>query len=126
MGHSLQAVGMLVEAGSGVLAVPLSARIHEGLVWCNARKKTLYVKMLELLESVTDEPFSFVADAYYAVRPMLAGLRGNGNHLVTRVKTNAVGASSYVHTGPRKKGTATQIRRAYSARPAAQKKRENV
>src|SRR6202011_4463511 len=32
MGHSLQAVGLLVHAAQSVFAVPLAARIHEGLV----------------------------------------------------------------------------------------------
>src|ERR1700674_4553354 len=33
MGHSLQAVGLLVHAAQSVFSVPLAARIHEGLVW---------------------------------------------------------------------------------------------
>ena len=32
MGHSLQAVGLLVHAAQSVFSVPLAARIHEGLV----------------------------------------------------------------------------------------------
>jgi hypothetical protein len=35
MGHSLQAVALLVNAASSVFAVPLAIRIHEGLVWSN-------------------------------------------------------------------------------------------
>ena len=35
MGHSLQAVSLLVQAASSVFAVPLAARIHEGVVWSN-------------------------------------------------------------------------------------------
>lgn len=125
MAHSLQAVGMLVHAGGGVLAVPLSVRIHEGLVWCNARKKSLYTKMLELLETVSDEPFCFVADAYYAVRPMLTGLRNNDNIFITRVKSNAVAYLPYIHSGPRKRGRP----RKYGERitlASLRKKREGV
>src|SRR5229473_5864404 len=33
MGHSLQAIGLLVHAAQSVFSVPLAARIHEGLVW---------------------------------------------------------------------------------------------
>src|SRR3981081_1125835 len=33
MGHSMQAVGLLVHAAQSVFSVPLAARIHEGLVW---------------------------------------------------------------------------------------------
>src|SRR3970282_1517033 len=35
MGHSLQAVSLLVHAAKSVFAVPLAIRIHEGLVWSN-------------------------------------------------------------------------------------------
>ncbi len=35
MGHSLQAVSVLVQAAQSVFAVPLAVRIHEGLVWSN-------------------------------------------------------------------------------------------
>src|SRR6202162_2496639 len=40
MGHSLQAVGLLVQAAQSVFAVPLAARIHEGLVWSNRDQRT--------------------------------------------------------------------------------------
>ena len=35
MGHSLQAVSLLVLAEQSVVAVPLILRIHEGIVWSN-------------------------------------------------------------------------------------------
>lgn len=39
MGHSFQAVSVLVRAvGGHIAAVPLVARIHEGLVWSNREK----------------------------------------------------------------------------------------
>jgi hypothetical protein len=106
MAHSLQAVSMLVYAGSGVIAVPLAMRIHEGLIWCNAHKQTLLTKMLTLLGNVTagDDPYIFVADAYYAARVIINGLLAHGNHLVTRVKRNAVGYVPHVHHGARKRG----------------------
>ena len=37
MGHSLQAVSVLVQAAKSVLAVPLAIRIHEGRVWATGR-----------------------------------------------------------------------------------------
>jgi hypothetical protein len=40
MGHSLQAVSLLVHAAQSVFAVPLAARIHEGLVWSNRDKRS--------------------------------------------------------------------------------------
>jgi hypothetical protein len=75
-------------------------RIHEGLVWSNRDKRTLLDKMLDLLQIVAiADPFYFVADAYYAARKVVKGLRKQGNHLVTRVKSNAV---AYLPAGPAK------------------------
>jgi len=91
MGHSLQAVALLVHAASSFFAVPLALRIHEGLVWSNRDKRTLLDKMLGLIETLTiTDPFYFVADAYYAAGKIVKGLLKQGNHLVTRVKSNAV------------------------------------
>ena len=91
MGHSMQAVGLLVHAAKSVFSVPLAVRIHEGLVWSNRDKRSLLDKMLGLLDILAIEaPFYFVADAYYAAGKMVSGLLEQGNHLVTRVKSNAV------------------------------------
>ena len=105
MGHSMQAVSMLVQAAQSVFAVPLAVRIHEGLVWSNRDRRTLLDKMISLLGIVAvKEPFYFVADAYYAARKIVKGLRDQDNHLVTRVKSNAVAYAPYVQQGPRKRG----------------------
>jgi hypothetical protein len=91
MGHSLQAVGVLVQAAENVVAVPLAARIHEGLIWSNRDRRTLLDKMLALLGIVAmRDPFYFVADAYYAAHKIVNGLLEQNNHLITRVKSNAV------------------------------------
>ena len=67
MGHSLQAVSLLVQAAASVFAVPLAIRIHEGVVWSNRDRRTLLDKMLALLGIVAiAQPCYFVADAYYA------------------------------------------------------------
>jgi len=104
-GHSLQAVSALVHAADSVFAVPLAIRIHEGLVWSNRDRRTLLDKMLALLGIVAiAEPFYFVADAYYAAHKIVTGLLKQGNHLVTRVKSNAVAYTAYQQRGPRKSG----------------------
>jgi hypothetical protein len=100
MGHSLQAVALLVHAASSFFAVPLALRIHEGLVWSNRDQRTLLDKMLGLIETLTiADPFYFVADAYYAAGKIVKGLLKEGNHLVTRVKSNAV---AYLPVEPKK------------------------
>ena len=106
MGHSMQAVGLLVHAAKSVFCVPLAVRIHEGLVWSNRDKRTLLDKMLGLLDILAIKvPFYFVADAYYAVGKMVRGLLKQGNHLVTRVKSNTVAyAAATPKKGQKKKG----------------------
>jgi len=91
MGHSCQAVSVLAQGLQSVVAIPLAARIHEGLVFSNRDKRTLLDKMVELLGTLElDVPFYFVADAYYASRKIALPLLDAGNHLITRVRNNAV------------------------------------
>jgi hypothetical protein len=90
MGHSCQAIALLVGALENFFAVPLACRIHEGLVFSNRDKKTLIDKMISMFNSLNlTELFYFVADAYYANRKMAKGMMLNGHHLISRVKSNA-------------------------------------
>ena len=90
-GHSCQAVAVLAQALSSVWAIPLACRIHEGVVFSNRDKRTLLDKMVLLIDSLgMTEPFYFVGDAYYATGNIVRGLLANGNHLVTRGKSNSV------------------------------------
>jgi len=105
MGHSLQAVSVLVQAAESVFAVPLAIRIHEGLVWSNRDTRTLLDKMLTLLRIVEiRQPFYFVADAYYASQKIITGLLDQNHHLVTRVRSTAVAYTLYNHQGAKKRG----------------------
>ena len=91
MGHSFQAVGILVGALNNVFAVPLVSRIHEGVVFSNRDTKTLLDKMVSLIESLEIcEPFYFIADAYYATGKIVKKLLKKGDHLITLVRSNAV------------------------------------
>jgi hypothetical protein len=91
MGHSFQAIAILVGALNNVFAVPLVSRIHEGLVFSNRDQRTLLDKMVSLIESLQiSEPFYFIADAYYATGKIVIKLLQKGNHLITLVKANAV------------------------------------
>ena len=90
-GHSCQAVAVLTQALSSVFALPLVCRIHEGVVFSNRDQRTLLDKMVLLIDSIgLKEPFYFVADAYYATGKIVRGLLAQGNHLITRVKSNSV------------------------------------
>jgi hypothetical protein len=91
MGHSCQALCVLVGCGKNFFAVPIISRIHEGLVSSNRSKATLFDKMIKLLLSLQlSVPYYLVADAYYATGKIVLGLLQSGNHLISRVRSNAV------------------------------------
>lgn len=90
MGHSCQALALLAKVGRFHHAIPLCARIHEGLVFSNRDKRTLLDKLLLLLATLQlTEPVLLVADAYYCGRKVIRGLLDQGGHLVSRLRKNA-------------------------------------
>ncbi|GFP42856.1 hypothetical protein HKBW3C_01980 [Candidatus Hakubella thermalkaliphila] len=91
MGHSCQAVALLAGTLKSVFAIPLISRIHQGLIFSNQDQRTLLDKMILLIDALNiAAPFYFIADAYYASRVIILGLTEKGNHLLTRVRNNAV------------------------------------
>jgi hypothetical protein len=90
MGHSCQAVSVLVQAVGGCLAVPLACRIHEGLVFSNRWRRTLLDKLVGLLFDLgLENSFYLIADAYYASGKVALPLLDQGHHLVSRLRSNA-------------------------------------
>jgi hypothetical protein len=63
MGHSCQTISVLVKAGISFFAVPLVSRIHEGLVFSNRDRRTLFDKILIIFGMVVDSNtlFYFIA-----------------------------------------------------------------
>ncbi len=105
MGHSCQAVSVLAGGLRSVVAIPLAARIHEGVVFSNRCKRTLLDKMVGLVEELSiDAPYYFVGDAYYASKKVALPLLEKGNHLVTRVKSTAVAYFPAEPVAQRKRG----------------------
>ena len=99
MGHSLQAVAVLAQRAGVYRAVPLAARIHEGVVWSNRDRRTLLDKLGALLVGLPwDQAVAVVADAYYAAGKFARALLQADHHLVTRVRTHAV---AYFPPSPR-------------------------
>jgi len=94
MGHSLQALSLLVQtACAQVAAVPLASRIHEGVVFSNRDSSTLLDKLVALLMQVVapmGRKVLLVADAYYASGKVVTPLLAQGHHLISRAKSNAV------------------------------------
>ena len=91
MGHSFQAISVLIKAADSHFAVPLAARIHEGLVFSNRSLRTLLDKMIDLISTLKIHGlFYFVSDNYYASRKIVKPLIKKNNHIVSRVRTNGV------------------------------------
>lgn len=108
MGHSFQAISLLVRSASGhIAAVPLTARIHEGLVWSNRDQRTLLDRLVDLFLGVAglcERKVLLIADAYYASGKVIRPLLQQGHHLLTRARMNTV---AYMHpepTGRRRRG----------------------
>lgn len=106
MGHSCQALAFLAKAGRTHHAVPLCARIHEGLVFSNRDRRTLLDKLLLLLAALQlPKPVLLIADAYYACGKIIRGLLAQGGHLISRLRSNACALEVVPPpTGPRRRG----------------------
>jgi len=107
-GHSFQAISLLIRTAAGhAAAVPLAARIHEGLVWSNRDRRTLLDKLVLLflpLAAALEAPVILVADAYYASRKIILPLLGAGHHLISRVKKNSVAYQQAPRAKRRRRG----------------------
>lgn len=91
MGHSAQCVSVLVRAANSWFCVPLDMKIHEGLVFSNRDTRTLLDKLLILIAGIDiNTSFYLVADAYYSNGKMIKGLLKDGNHLISRARSNSV------------------------------------
>ena len=108
MGHSFQAVSLLVRGIAGQhFAVPLVSRICEGVVFSNRDCRTLLDKLTAIfLEAAgpVAAPCILVADAYYASRKVILPLLDAGHHLVSRAKINAVAWTPAPQPEKRKRG----------------------
>ena len=106
MAHSIQAVSLLVGAASSFFGVPLVARIHEGIVLSNRDNRTLYDKLNAMISNLClPVQFYLIADAYYSVRKIIKNTVANGNHLISRCRTNVVAYYPVSHPqGKRKRG----------------------
>ena len=111
-GHSFQVVGLLCQMKKTLFCVPLIARIHEGLVFSNRDSKSLLDKLVLMINFLNLQKlghcFTLVVDAYYASGKVIKPLMAQGNHLVTRVRCNAV---AYLPPRPNKTAKAGRPRR---------------
>ena len=120
MGHSCQALSMLVGAIGTFFAVPLICRIHEGIVLSNRDKTTLLDKMVSLVTSLNMKRACYlVVDNYYANQKMIKGMLSQNHHLVTRLQNKAVAYESVpIPTGfrrgrPKKYGEKIKLKKLF-------------
>jgi hypothetical protein len=105
MGHSCQAVSILVQAIGHCMAVPLGCRIHEGVVFSNRTRRTLLDKLVGLLDDLgLSLAYYLIADAYYASRKIAGPLIKKGNHLITHIRSTSVAYVPAVPSKTRGKG----------------------
>lgn len=94
MGHYLQALSLAVTTPSGnIAAVPLTSRIHDGLVFSNRSQKTVINRFADIISETSaavGTPAISVADSYYANKTMVEEVSKFDCHLVSRVAQNAV------------------------------------
>jgi hypothetical protein len=112
-GHHWGCIGMLMQAGTRSLAIPLEASIQEGLEVLGdisekrGPKTTCIVKMAQRAASHMGSPAYQVLDAFFAVGSVFkiaaAEVNGVGNlvHILTRAKKNVV---AYLPPPPKKEG----------------------
>lgn len=126
MGHHFQVISLLVTNVLGeFFAVPLIARISEGVVFRRSKdKKTLLDVMIEHFRAVTaptGHKCLLVADAYYSSRKVILPLLDEGHHLLTRCRGNSVAYHEPSSKGrnkrgrPRKYGKKVRLRNLYKA-----------
>lgn len=105
MGHSCQAVSLLVQGVSTFFALPLSCRIHEGLVFSNRDKKSLLDKLMNLITSLPiRERFYVLADTYYASQKMATPLLRQGHHLICQARSNVIAHEPVLGAQKKKRG----------------------
>jgi len=92
MGHHFECISLLIGATGQFFAVPMVGQIVEGVLFSpDDENKTIIDKVIELVYlTVGDRKIILVADAYYAVKKLMVALKEKGNHLISRMRTNAV------------------------------------
>ena len=93
-GHYLQVLSLAVNTRAGnIAAVPLIARIHDGVIFSNRTKKTVINRFGGIVKDASDAaetPAIVVADSYYANKAMIEEVSGISCHLISRVAHNTV------------------------------------
>lgn len=105
MGHSIQALCILVKNFGTCFAVPLVGQIHEGIRFDYKDCRTLLDKMVELIIGLSiPQACYLVLDKYYSSGRFIKQLVANNIHIVTMMKTNAVAYKSTAIKNKKQRG----------------------
>jgi len=108
MGHFLQAASLaVVNNQSKISSIPLTAEIHDGVVFSNRSRSTTntrFCKMVKTISSSAEIPAIVVADAYYSVKKVICDLTQERIELVSRVAHNTSAHYPAVQAKKRKRG----------------------
>jgi hypothetical protein len=108
MGHFLQAISLVVISPlDKIAAIPIIARIHDGIVYSNRSQQTVINRFAGLVDKITTDAGQqaiVVADAYYAVKSMIFEAAEIGLVLVSRVQHNCAAHYPALPTKVKKRG----------------------
>ena len=93
MGHFFECLSFLVVPLIGQAhAIPITARIHDGIILTDEDKTLTIIDRFYMLVSrlLSFINFLVVADAYYYAKKTMIALKSSNNYLITRMRTNAV------------------------------------
>jgi DDE superfamily endonuclease len=96
-GHYFSALGLLLESGAALFAVPIVFKLQDGIEAAEAPAQafTLVDKMAALCVTYISAGSYVVLDAYYASAKVLKPFREHGLHLISRVRISTVASAAF-------------------------------
>lgn len=106
LGHYIESLALLAGNKGATYAIPLTGQIHSGVIFSKEEEKlTVVDRFIKLVKNYLSEiSYYLIADAYYVAKKLMKSLISNGNHLLTRMRTNGVVWEKYKGTKKRKGG----------------------
>ena len=98
MGHFFECLSFLIRSENGQAhAIPITARIHDGIIMNNKDKSTTIIDRFYSLTArlLANRNYIVDADAYYYAKKMMMELKKSNNCLITRMRTNAIAWEPY-------------------------------
>ena len=105
MGHSIQALSVLVKGLSSYFAVPLAGQIHEGIRFHYSDCRMVLDKMFEMIIGLNIPAACYlVLDRYYCSGRFIKQLVSKNIHIVTMMKKGAVAYLPFSSSDKKRRG----------------------